>query len=579
MNKHRAVRNRKFRIRPEFTVCILLIVITCSIFWKVIGHEFIIYDTPGYILNNPMVKQGLSWKGVGWAFTTFYMSNWHPVTWMSHMLDVQLFGLNAGWHHMVNLILHVINTLILFTTLRMMTRALWASAFVAVLFAIHPLHIESVAWVAERKDCLSTLFCLLAIRYFVGYVHRNSFTCYLLSLMSFSLGLMAKPMVVTLPFLLLLLDYWPMNRYAAYPLITNAKISVHSKPMRLLVMEKIPFFILATVSCIITFLAQQKGGSVGGIEQFPFWMRLANALTSYIDYCMKMIIPLELAVLYPYPVQFPLFKTFAAGLLLGFLSVIAVMKIRCRPWFSVGWFWYLGTMVPVIGIVQVGNQAMADRYTYIPSIGLFIMCAWWAFEIAEKSYRLRNIVWVTALTAVLVLATIASHQLNNWRNSVALFSHTLMVTDSHPLVNYFLGAALAESGKYDSAQYHYKKALKMNPGDELSHLNIGIIYQRRGKFKEAAGHYLKALYINPESWKAHHNLGLNLMAEENVDTAIEHFLKALKIAPESARAHNSLAVALIQTGDVKGAINHLEQALRLDPEYQSARQNLEKINR
>ncbi len=564
-------------VRPEFAVCLLLLATTGTIFWKVIGYEFIVYDTHGYILGNSMVRQGLTWNGVAWAFSTFYMSNWHPVTWISHMFDVQLFGLNAGGHHLVNLILHGANTLLLFTTLRMMTRALWASALVAVLFAVHPLHVESVAWIAERKDCLSAFFFFSAIRFYAAYVRHLSFSSYLLALIFFGFGLMAKPMVVTFPFVLLLLDYWPMNRYVKFPLIANAPATLQLCSTRSLIMEKVPFFILMLVSCFITFLAQQKGGSVGGFEQFPFWMRLVNALTAYGGYCLKLFLPMNLSVFYPYPEHVSIFKIVAAGLLLGILTVLSVYSCRRRPWFIVGWFWFLGTLVPVIGIVQVGSQAMADRYTYLPAIGIFIVISWFACEMAEKSCRHKQIVQLVVLGAMVVLAVITSYQLNVWRSSVTLFSHTLKITGTHPLVNYYLGTALAEQGEYDLALHHYRQSLKVDSGNELAHLNIGIVYQQRGQLDKAKEHYLRALDANPLSWKAHHNLGLNLVAAGDVTAAIEQYLIALKLVPESAKVHNSLAVALISVGDIQGAVDHLEQALRLNPGYKSAQRNLKKL--
>jgi len=577
MQNNQPIPAREPLVSKAFLIALLLALLTIALYWKVSGHEFMIYDTYDYIHHNPMVKQGLSLQGTAWAFTTFYMSNWHPITWLAHMLDVQLFGLNAAGHHLVNLLVHVLSTLILFGFLNRTTRALWASAFVAMLFAIHPLHIESVAWVAERKDCLSALFGLLALWYFSRYVRRRSILCYLAALVAFSLSLMAKPMLVTLPFLLLLLDYWPMNRYAARSSAGRPGNGDTAKSVRFLVWEKVPFFLLTTAACIVAFLAQQKGGSMGGMDQFPLEMRLANALISYSEYCLKTIVPVRLSVFYPYPADIPVLKTLAAGAFVAGLSVMALISIRRRPWFVVGWFWYLGTLVPVIGIVQIGSQAMADRYTYLPSIGLFIMCAWWGREIAGHSRRLQTLVTVAALAITLSLAAVTHRHLDTWRNSVTLFSQARAVAGDNPLINYFLGAALAEQGQDARAFHYYRKALALNPEDELTHLNIGVLLQRRGRFAEAAGHYAKALQINPRSWQAHHNLGLNRMATGQIPAAINHYLAALALAPESATVHNSLAVAYIRTGAVPQAIWHLERAVSLDPAYRSARRNLDRL--
>jgi len=579
MARHSATSTPFSGIHPDFAVCVLLTILTGSAFWKITGFEFVNYDTYDYIRNNPMVTRGVSWEGIAWAFTTFHMSNWHPVSWLSHMLDVELFGLHPGGHHLMNLILHVGNTLLIYSTLRAMARGMGFSVLVAVFFAVHPIHVESVAWVAERKDCLSTLFGLLAIWFYVGYVQRRDAARYAVSLICFALGLMAKPMVVTLPFVLLLLDYWPLGRFATQASGYNDGLPDAGEPLRRLIVEKVPFFMLTTAACIVTYLAQQQGGSVASLVYLPLAVRLLNVLAAYLDYVLKMIVPLGLAVFYPFPTAIPLLKVFSAALLITCLSLMAVLKRRRYPWFPVGWFWFLGTLVPVIGIVQVGNQAMADRYMYLPSIGFFIVVVGWGTEVARRFERLRPIFLAVAVAAILTLTATTSYQLAVWRDSVSLFSHTLKITGDHPLVNYYLGAALADQGRQDAAMKQYMRVLAVDSTSELANLNMGVLYQRQGKHARAAEHYRQALATNPFSWKAHHNLGLAYMAASDTSGAMDHYHKALEIAPRAARVHNSLAVALLHVGNKTGAVHHLQKALAIDPGYLSARKNMEKITR
>lgn len=373
--------DKALRTRRNIMVCLILILAIFTVFWQVRSHDFVNYDDDKYVTENRDVKAGLTTQSIIWAFTTTHASNWHPLTWLSHMLDISLFGLNPGWHHLTNLLFHIANTLLLFLILRGMTEEFWKSAFVAALFALHPLHVESVAWIAERKDVLSTFFWMLTILAYAYYVKHPVLRRYLFVLFSFLLGLMSKPMLVTLPFVLLLLDYWPLGRFqmeesgiTRNPKKHKSKHPEYQKSIALrLVREKTPFFVLAGFSSIITFIAQQHGGTVRSLEFLPVKTRVANALISYVAYIGKMIWPFNLAVLYPHPgTTLPMWQTILAGLFLLFISYLVIRKVKKLPYLSIGWFWYVGTLVPVIGLVQVGAQSMADRYTYIPLIGLFI---------------------------------------------------------------------------------------------------------------------------------------------------------------------------------------------------------------
>jgi hypothetical protein len=374
-----------FNVRPEVWICLFLVLSIIVVYYQVNTFDFVHYDTDKYVFNNISVKAGLTAKGISWAFTTTYFSNWHPLTWLSYMLDVHLYGLNPRTHHLTSLLLHIANALLLFGVLRRMTGDLWRCSCVEAFFALHPLHVESVAWVAERKDVLSTLFGLLTLGFHLRYVKYHGIGRYLLVLLFFILGLMAKPMIVTLPFVLLLLDYWPLQRFQ-FPIINK----VNNAPTQqidtifFLVLEKLPLFIIATGSCLVTLYAQMAGRSVASIDTFPLKLRISNALISYLGYIVKMIWPVKLAAIYPYNWELPVWQIWAASFFITGISWLSIKWYQSKPWFLLGWLWYLGTLVPVIGLVQVGMQPMADRYTYIPLIGIFIIIAWGLFDLLAR---------------------------------------------------------------------------------------------------------------------------------------------------------------------------------------------------
>lgn len=571
-------------MRSEACIGLILITAVLLVYWQVGDHEFINYDDNAYITDNAQVQKGLTSKGIIWAFTTSHTGNWHPLTWISHMLDCELYGLNPEGHHLTNVLFHMANAILLFVVLRWMTGAIWRSGLVAALFALHPLHVESVAWVAERKDVLSTFFWMLTMLAYVHYVNRPGGKRYLLVLVTFALGLMAKPMLVTLPFVLLLLDYWPLNRFkprAVTGSVENQPLGFWSSgddklPILKAVMEKTPLFLMSLFSCVVTVMAQQGAGAISTLEIVPFKLRIANGLVSVVAYMGKMIWPQDLAVFYPHPVSdLQIWKPVVAGLFLLILSTVALLVAqRCR-YVLVGWLWYLGTLVPVLGLVQVGEQAMADRYTYVPLIGLFIVVVW-GFADLVKGWRSRR--WVVSVSAaVMVLALMAGSwlQVAHWKNSIKLFKHALDVTTNNYVAHYTLGNALALQGNLTGSVSHYNKALQIHPNFAEAHNNLGNALALQENLTGAISHYNKALQINPDHAEAHRNLAVGLDRQGRHQEAIQHYAEVLRISPHDAQSHNNLGVALAEQGRLKEAVAHFTEALRIDPHFKEAQRNLD----
>ncbi len=571
-------------MRSEACIWLILITAVLLVYWQVGDHEFINYDDNAYITDNAQVQKGLTSKGIIWAFTTSHTGNWHPLTWISHMLDCELYGLNPKGHHLTNVLFHTANAILRFVVLRWMTGAIWRSGLVAALFALHPLHVESVAWAAERKDVLSTFFWVLTMVAYVHYVNRPGGKRYLLVLVTFSLGLMAKPMLVTLPFVLLLLDYWPLNRFnprAVPGSVEDQPLGFRSSgddksPILKAVMEKTPLFLMSLFSCVVTVMAQQEAGAISTLEIVPFKLRIANGLVSVVAYMGKMIWPQDLAVFYPHPVSdLQIWKPVVAGLFLLILSTVALwVAQRCR-YVLVGWLWYLGTLVPVIGLVQVGEQAMADRYTYVPLIGLFIVVVW-GFADLVKGWRSRR--WVVSVSAaVMVLALMAGSwlQVAHWKNSVRLFKHALDATSNNYVAHYTLGNALALQGNLTGSVSHYNKALQIHPNFAEAHNNLGNALALQGNLTGAISHYNKALQINPDHAEAHRNLAVGLDRQGRHQEAIQHYAEVLRISPHDAQSHNNLGVALAEQGRLKEAVAHFTEALRIDPNFKEAQRNLD----
>ena len=567
-------------MRRQLFIGLFLTVATLVVFWQAHDHAFIGYDDTKYVTANYYVQAGLSKEGLIWAFTTTHASNWHPLTWLSHMLDCQLYGLNPRGHHLTNVFFHLLNTLLLFLVLQRMTGVPWRSGLVAALFALHPLHVESVAWVAERKDVLSTFFLFLTLLSYIWYVARPGFYRYLLILLFFALGLMAKPMLVTLPFVLLLLDYWPLRRIKSFQLtrsdraVTTRPSELNSQTLRL-IWEKIPFFLLATASSTVTFLVQARGGAVASLEVFPFETRLANALVSYVRYLGKMFWPQDLAVFYPHPGQsLPMWQAAGAGLLLLVISITVVRLGRRYPYLPVGWLWYIGTLVPVIGLVQVGAQAMADRYTYVPLIGLFLMIAWGVADLLGSWRYGKPALAVAAPLLLSALMVCATFQVSYWKNSLTLFEHTLRVTSHNSQVHNNLGNVLTQKGKLQEAISHYTKALEISPNYAEAHINLGVALTRQGRLKEAIKHYSAALQLKSNSAELHNNLGVALFELGDIPGAIKNYLAAVQLKPDYAEAHNNLGNGLAKLGKLSEAEIHYAKALKLRADYPEAHNNL-----
>jgi tetratricopeptide (TPR) repeat protein len=597
---------------------LLLSFTVLATFWQVQNHNFIRLDDDEYVTENIHVHTGLSWDNITWAFTSTHAANWHPLTWLSHMLDCELFGLNPKGHHLTSVLFHLLNTLLLFLILKRMTGTLWRSGFVAALFALHPLHVESVAWVAERKDVLSTFFLFLTLLSYIWYVERPGLYRYLCIILFFTLGLMAKPMLVTLPFVLLLLDYWPLERFQlgqsdlSHP--GQIQPTINTKKLRTralgLLLEKTPLFVLAAVSSLVTFLVQRSGGALGALEIYPFNIRIANALLSYLRYMTKMIWPQNLAVLYPHPGQsLPMWQAAGAGLMLFVISIVVIRAGRRYPYLPVGWLWYVGTLVPVIGLVQVGSQAMADRYTYVPLIGLFVMISWGVVDWLG-SWRHAKLALTAAAASLLGALMVCTFlQVRHWENSLTLFEHTLRVTTNNSQIHNNLANVLTEKGMLQEAIPHYTKALEINPNHADAHTNLGVALANQGKLADAIKHYSAALRLKPNSPELHNNLGVALFRRGHIPGAIDHYLtaiqlkpdyaeaynnlgnalaqqeklveaeayysKALKIRADYPEAHNNLGAALARQGKLDEAIAHFSEAVRLEPNYEQARANLE----
>ena len=552
------------------TLCIYLALALATLvgYWQVRNCDFTSYDDNLYVTENRYVQTGLTGEGALWAFTTGHAANWHPLTWLSHMLDCHLFGTNPRWHHFTNLLLHIANTLLLFTVLKRMTSALWRSAFVAAVFALHPLHVESVAWIAERKDVLSTLFWLLTMIAYVSYVRRPGTGRYLLTLLLFALGLMAKPMLVTLPFVLLLLDYWPLGRLQLGRDVSN-KVRLR------LVWEKLPFFVLSAASSVITFLVQQSGAAVATAEKLPIGFRIANALVSYSSYIVKMVYPSRLAVLYPLSGHDLLtWKPVVSLIVLVSLSAAIIRIARRRRYIAVGWLWYLGTLVPVIGLIQVGEQAFADRYTYIPLIGLFIIVSWGLPDLLSK-WQYRKITLALSAGIVLVVLIVCTRiQVRYWQNSFTLFGHALEVTENNAGMHRAMGLSLVSQGRFDEAVSHCRQAVRINPNSARLHKSLGVTLAAQGNFGEAISSYHHALQLKPNYAEVYNYLGDALQSQGQLDEAVSSYSQALQLKPNYAEAHNNLSVALQFKGQSNEAIAHLHRALEVEPYYAEAYCNL-----
>jgi Flp pilus assembly protein TadD len=565
-------------------VCLLLAALVVVVYLSATHCGFVNYDDPDYFSANRHVQAGLTASGAVWAFTTGELGNWHPLTWLSLMLDAEWAGNNPSGPHLTNIFFHAANTLLLFLMLHRLTRAVWRSAMVAALFALHPLHVESVAWISERKDVLSAFFGLLALLAYVGFteetkVHPPSSgsgatrrskanVCYALTFVLFAASLMSKPMLVTLPFVMLLLDWWPFRR------ISNLELR-NSNLARLLV-EKIPFFALALVACVVTFVVQQKGGAVADMTSYPLSVRLENALVSYARYLGKTFWPEPLAVPYPHPGAWPMgLVIFSAGLFVA-LCAIAIVLARKLPYLSTGWFWFVGMLVPVIGIVQVGDAAMADRYTYLPLVGVFIALVWGAAELSGKLPVPKPALIFTVALILIFLGWRTRVQLQFWKDSGTLFRHTLAVTKNNYTAENDLGTWLAANGQTDEAMACFRRVLGLRPDNVTALYNLGNALARQKRWDEAVENYRHALKIDPSRADVLVNLGVTLTAKNKDETAEARacYEAALKLDPDSVSAHNNLGVLLFRQGDFSGAAEQFLAASRLEPEQPQHYANL-----
>jgi protein O-mannosyl-transferase len=671
--------------RRSLLICVLLGAVTLITFWPQTSHDFITYDDSLYLTDNAQVQQGLTWHGVAWAFRTGETGNWHPLTWLSHMLDVQLFGLDAGWHHLTSLLFHTANAVLLCLLLQLMTGAVWRSAFVAALFALHPLHVQSVAWAAERKDVLSAFFFMLTLLAYARYAMTNdegrmtkegrmtndegralqtvagrgeegagniqhptsniqhpiigarhagsnrrlpSSFYYVLALVAFALGLMCKPMLVTVPFVLLLLDYWPLRRFRVSSLesrVLSPQSPVHSpqstvlssfgnrpsfviRPSSFVILEKLPFLALSAASCAVTLWAQTGGGAVVPVAVLTFSQRVANTVAAYGGYLEKMLWPAKLALFYPLAGDVPLGSLLVSAAVLAVITGCAVWSWRTRPHLCVGWFWYLGMLVPVIGLVQVGMQRMADRYTYLPAIGVFIMVTW---QVSEWLGGFRWGRWTLGVAAGLILAACVvttSRELSYWQDSEHIFARALEVAPANyvALDNYGrallkqhklpeaaqafsaavalrpdldasrcgLGTALQEQGKYDEAAEQFVQVLKLQPDNFVALAQLGLVRGRQGKLEEAAERLSHALRLRPDDAGAHNNLGGVLVLQGNYAEAARQFEETVRLRPNHIGALNNLALACKKLGRTEEAVAHYREALRLQPDSVESLNNL-----
>jgi protein O-mannosyl-transferase len=551
------------------------------------------YDDNQYITDNNYVQSGINKENVKWAFTNVVSSNWHPLTLMSHMIDWKLFGANASGHHLVSLLLHIGAVLFLFLFLNKATNNIWPAAFVAALFALHPLRVESVAWASERKDVLSMFLGLACLYAYAFYAEKTKISRYILCLILFALALMSKPMLVTLPFVLLLLDYWPLGRWqkAVAPVkepiaateraekkktkkskadsIKEKKISVPVKSrshlIGMLLWEKAPFIFLTVISNIVTVWAQNKGGSVTSLEYLPFYTRFANAIISYVSYLGKTFWPIDLAIFYPYEYSIPLWKVLASCLILIGISIIIIYYTKKLPFLFVGWFWYLGTLVPVIGLVQVGSQSMADRYTYLPSIGIAIMLAWGIPLLFSRKNMRKKILFPTGVAFLAILVGLTWQQCSYWKNSISLFSHALRVTKDNFMAHNSRGYAYVKLGQYQQAIEDFNQAIRLNPNYALAYYNRGTAYANLGRHQQAIEDFNKSIRLNPNDESVYYNRGTAYHKLSQYQQAIEDFNEAIHLKPNYIVAYYNRGTAYANLGRYQQAIEDFNQVIRLNP--------------
>ena len=558
--------------RADWAVILALIVSVAAAYWPVRHAGFINFDDPGYVSSNPIVQRGLTWPGVVWAFTTGAEANWHPLTWLSHMIDCSLFGLDPTGPHVENVALHALNAALLFWLLRRATASRWPSALVAALFALHPAHVESVAWIAERKDLLSSFFWLVSSLAYIRWVEVRRASLYAALVALLALGLMCKPMLVTLPFALILFDIWPLRR------IDTRKASNRSASIRHLIEEKLPLFGVVIVSCVLTMAVQRQGGAMSSLAQVSFASRIANATVSYARYVGELLWPSRLSIYYPRVAAWPPVWLLSSAAMLSILSITAWTLRKSRPYFLVGWLFFLGTLVPVIGLVQVGSQSIADRYTYIPSIGAFVIVAWALGDIAPKIPHGRIVATALCLASLLGLAIATRRHARVWLNNETLFRHALAVsTVFNEHAHYQVGVEALDRGEFAEAQRHFEASLRFDPNNKNGNRGMATALARQGLLDRAVTHYEAVLRADPGDVDCHRGLGVIFADWGRDDEAAVHFKAVLRDASSDQVAHARLGRILAQRGDIEGASEHLREALRLQPNDAAARLALIKV--
>jgi tetratricopeptide (TPR) repeat protein len=576
-------------------ICVFLATLTVALYWPALGCDFIELDDRSFVAENVHVQGGLSWAGVKWALSnTDQAGYWGPLMWLSHMAAWQFFGLKAWGHHLINVLLHAANTVLVFVVFRRMTGASWRSAMVAALFGLHPLRVESVAWVTERKDVLSAFFWMLSLWAYARYGEKWKASSsakapagkkrkffYGLALVFFALGLMSKPMLVTAPFVLLLLDYWPLGRMGGIKNLEfriengqSGEKRVAAVPFWGLVAEKIPFLALAAAASAVTFAAQQRGGAVATLGILPAWARAGNALISYYRYLGKMFWPADLAIIYPHPKEWPLEQVVLAGVVLTGITVVVMVWRRRYPFLAVGWLWYVGTLVPVIGLVQVGEQAMADRYTYIPSLGVWIVTIWGAYELGRGWRHHEMVLSLAGAAAIAGCLALTRQELGYWKESETLFRRALEVTENNRQAHECLGNALYRKGRTEEAIAQFQEAIRIWPNFAAVRFNLGNALVKQGRTDEAIAQYEEALRLKPGYADAHNNLGIALDKKGRTDDAMAQYQEALRLRPDYADAMNNLGGVLDKKGQADEAIRQYQEALRLQPDDALAHYNL-----
>ena len=565
----------KFYINQKKSIIVIgtLIILIMGVYWPVQHYGFIYFDDDVYITQNSHVQSGITMDGLCWAFSTKYFGLWNPMTWLSFMFDYQLYGFNAGGYHWTNVILHIFNAILLFFLFRNMTGALWRSAFVAALFAIHPINVESVVWISERKNVLSTFFWMTTMLCYLWYVRQPEWKRYLPVLVSFALGLMSKPMLVTMPFVLLLMDYWPLQRTEIYPPNNIAKNITKKEKISFLILEKIPLFILSALTILITMYTPGQNAEPQFLRTTDFLERTNNAIFSYVIYVKKLFWPTDLSIFYLY-LNISAWRIFLCAALLILVTIFVCRYFRRYPYVPVGWFWYLGTLVPVIGIVTIGDHTMADRYAYVPFIGLFVMIVWSMEHVSVKFAVMKKPLIFISVVVILLLVWASHQQIKKWATTEILFEDVIKKNPNNYFAYQVVGQEMAKKGENDRALNYYDLAIKANPRFWSAYNNKGLILQTMGRREEALENFQQAIQVNKFSADAYYNIGLFYLEDRKLDKTIEYSLKTIQVQPDYQEAYNILGIALVEQGKINEGIIQFEKVLKINPNNKNAHRNL-----